>query len=330
MVRDIEPAEFKNNVMALAKLTKYFDLPAVMTTSFEQGPNGPMIPELKEMFKDSAYVARPGQINAWDNDDFVQAIKDTGRKQLIIAGIVTEVCVAFPALSALAEGYEVFVVTDASGTFNELSRNSAIDRMVAAGALRVINDDHVIGGQGFGKHSHRDMEIISIPLAGKLGHGDNIGNNGIIETGEIQVMSAGTGITHSEMNGDNFEDVKFLQIWVIPNKANVEPRYQQVRMDELMQPNEFNQILSPNPNDAGVWIHQNAWFHMGSFDKGVTKTYDLKDPNNGVYVLVLEGKVTINGNTLDTRDGLGIWDTKSFTMDVDEEARVLLMEVPMR
>ncbi len=198
------------------------------------------------------------------------------------------------------------------------------------GALRVINDDHVIGGQGFGKHSHRDMEIISIPLAGKLGHGDNIGNNGIIETGEIQVMSAGTGITHSEMNGDNFEDVKFLQIWVIPNKANVEPRYQQVRMDELMQPNEFNQILSPNPDDAGVWIHQNAWFHMGSFDKGVTKTYDLKDPNNGVYVLVLEGKVTINGNTLDTRDGLGIWDTKSFTMDVDEEARVLLMEVPMR
>ncbi|MGM8886521.1 pirin family protein [Psychrobacter sp. 1U2] len=197
------------------------------------------------------------------------------------------------------------------------------------GALRVINDDFVIGGQGFGKHSHRDMEIISIPLSGKLGHGDNIGNEGIIETGEIQVMSAGTGITHSEMNGDANDPVKFLQIWVIPNKGGVEPRYQQLRMDENMQHNAFKQVLSPNADDAGVWIHQNAWFHMGRFDKGVTETYELKDANNGVYVLVLEGQVTINGNTLDTRDGLGIWDTKSFTMDANEDARVLLMEVPM-
>lgn len=198
------------------------------------------------------------------------------------------------------------------------------------GALRVINDDFVTGGQGFGKHSHRDMEIISIPLSGKLGHGDNIGNHGIIETGEIQVMSAGTGITHSEMNGDDNEAVKFLQIWVVPNKGGVAPRYQQVRMDKDVKHNTFNQVLSPNPDDAGVWIHQNAWFHMGSFDKGVTETYELKDTNNGVYVLVLEGKVTINGNTLDTRDGLGIWDTKSFTMDAAEDARVLLMEVPMQ
>ncbi|MGP5010310.1 pirin family protein [Psychrobacter glacincola] len=197
------------------------------------------------------------------------------------------------------------------------------------GALRVINDDFVIGGQGFGKHSHRDMEIISIPLSGKLGHGDNIGNQGTIETGEIQVMSAGTGITHSEMNGDANEPVKFLQIWVIPDKMGVTPRYQQVRMDEHMQANEFNQVLSPKADDAGVWIHQNAWFHMGNFHKGVTQTYDLKDVNNGVYVLVLEGSVTINGNTLATRDGLGVWDTKSFTMDADEDARVLLMEVPM-
>ncbi|ABE75323.1 MULTISPECIES: pirin family protein [Psychrobacter] len=197
------------------------------------------------------------------------------------------------------------------------------------GALRVINDDFVIGGQGFGKHSHRDMEIISIPLSGKLGHGDNIGNNGIIETGEIQVMSAGTGITHSEMNGDDKEEVKFLQIWVIPNKMNVEPRYQQVRMDDILKPNEFNQVLSPNADDAGVWIHQDAWFSMGDFDKGVTHTYQLKDPNNGVYVFVISGKVVVNGNTLDTRDGLGVWDTKNFTMDVIDDAKVLLMEVPM-
>ncbi|WP_201609368.1 pirin family protein [Psychrobacter immobilis] len=197
------------------------------------------------------------------------------------------------------------------------------------GALRVINDDFVIAGQGFGKHSHRDMEIISIPLSGKLGHGDNIGNNGIIETGEIQVMSAGTGITHSEMNGDDNEAVKFLQIWVIPNKMNVEPRYQQVRMDDILKPNEFNQVLSPNADDAGVWIHQDAWFSMGNFDKGVTQTYELKNPNNGVYIFVISGKVVVNGNTLDTRDGLGVWDTKNFTMDVIDDAKVLLMEVPM-
>ena len=197
------------------------------------------------------------------------------------------------------------------------------------GALRVINDDFVIAGQGFGKHSHRDMEIISIPLSGKLGHGDNIGNNGIIETGEIQVMSAGTGITHSEMNGDDTEAVKFLQIWVIPNKMNVEPRYQQIRMDDILKPNEFNQVLSPNADDAGVWIHQDAWFSMGDFDKGITQTYELKNPNNGVYIFVISGKVVVNGNTLDTRDGLGVWDTKNFAMDVEEDAKVLLMEVPM-
>ena len=197
------------------------------------------------------------------------------------------------------------------------------------GALRVINDDFVIGGQGFGKHSHRDMEIISIPLSGKLGHGDDIGNNGIIETGEIQVMSAGTGITHSEMNGDDKEDVKFLQIWVIPNKMNVAPRYQQVRMGDIMQPNTFNQVLSPNADDAGVWIHQNAWFSMGDFEQGVTQTYTLNDANNGVYVFVIEGSVTINNNVLNTRDGLGVWDTKSMTMHVLENSKVLIMEVPM-
>lgn len=197
------------------------------------------------------------------------------------------------------------------------------------GALRVINDDFVIGGQGFGKHSHRDMEIISIPLSGKLGHGDNIGNEGVIETGEIQVMSAGSGITHSEMNGSIDEAVQFLQIWVIPNKMGVAPRYQQMRMDDLMEPNTFNQVLSPNAEDAGVWIHQHAWFSMGDFEQGVTQTYTLNDPDNGVYVFVIEGSVTINGNILSTRDGLGVWDTNSMTMDVTENAKVLIMEVPM-
>lgn len=134
LVRDIEPDKFKNNVLALADLAKYFKLPTILTTSFENGPNGPLVPELKEIFPDAPYIARPGQINAWDNDDFVKAVKATGKKQLLIAGVVTEVCVAFPALSALAEGFEVFVVTDASGTFNEVTRHSAWDRMSAGGA----------------------------------------------------------------------------------------------------------------------------------------------------------------------------------------------------
>ena len=134
LVRDIDPDRFKNNVLALGDLAKYFNLPTILTTSFENGPNGPLVPELKAKFPDAPFIPRPGQINAWDNDDFVNAVKATGRKQLIIAGVVTEVCVAFPALSALNEGFEVFVVTDASGTFNELTRQSAWSRMEAAGA----------------------------------------------------------------------------------------------------------------------------------------------------------------------------------------------------
>jgi len=134
LVRDIDPDRFKNNVLALADLAKYFQLPTILTTSFETGPNGPLVPELKELFPDAPYIARPGNINAWDNDDFVRAVKATGKKQLLLAGVVTEVCVAFPALSALEEGFEVFVVTDASGTFNELTRLAAWDRMSQAGA----------------------------------------------------------------------------------------------------------------------------------------------------------------------------------------------------
>jgi nicotinamidase-related amidase len=134
LVRDIQPDTFKNNVLALADLAKYFDLPTILTTSFEDGPNGPLVPELKDMFPEAPYIARPGQINAWDNEDFVSAVKATGKKQLLVAGVVTEVCVAFPTLSALAEDFEVFVVTDASGTFNAMTRDSAWERMSAAGA----------------------------------------------------------------------------------------------------------------------------------------------------------------------------------------------------
>ena len=197
------------------------------------------------------------------------------------------------------------------------------------GALRVINDDQVLGGQGFGVHPHHDMEIISIPLSGKLSHGDSIGNKGVIETGEIQVMSAGTGITHSEMNGDAHEPVKLLQIWVIPNKMNVRPRYQQMSLADIIQPNQFNQVLSPNPDDAGVWIHQNAWFNLGEFDQGQMPTYRLNNTNHGVYAFVISGQVVINGQTLDARDGLGVWNTEEFTVNIVDKAYVLLMEVPL-
>jgi nicotinamidase-related amidase len=134
LVRDSNPDAFKNNVLALANLARYFELPTILTTSFENGPNGPLVPELKEIFPDAPYIARPGQINAWDNEEFLAAVRATGKKQLIIAGVVTEVCVAFPALSALEEEFEVFVVTDASGTFNEVTRDSAWHRMSSAGA----------------------------------------------------------------------------------------------------------------------------------------------------------------------------------------------------
>jgi nicotinamidase-related amidase len=134
LVRDIDPDKFRNDVLALADAAKYFNLPTILTTSFENGPNGPLLPELKAMFPDAPYIARPGQINAWDNADFVQAVKATGKKQLIIAGVVTEVCVAFPALSALAEDFQVFVISDASGTFNALTRDAAWERMSQAGA----------------------------------------------------------------------------------------------------------------------------------------------------------------------------------------------------
>jgi nicotinamidase-related amidase len=149
LVQDFSPAEFKNSVLSFADIAKYYKLPTILTTSFEDGPNGPIVPELKEMFPDAQHIARPGQINAWDNEDFVQAIKDTGRKQLIIAGVVTDVCVAFPTLSALEAGYEVFVVTDASGTFNEAVRHAAWARMAAAGA-------QLVGWFSVASELHRD------------------------------------------------------------------------------------------------------------------------------------------------------------------------------
>lgn len=198
------------------------------------------------------------------------------------------------------------------------------------GALRVLNDDTVAAGMGFGTHPHDNMEIISIPLSGDLKHRDSMGNEAIIKQGDIQVMSAGTGISHSEMNANRDKEVKFLQIWVFPNQKNVQPRYDQVTMDESKMKNNFLQVLSPDKNDESVWIHQNAWFSMGLIEKGNTINYTLKDKNNGVYAFVIEGAVSINDEVLEKRDGLGITETDTFTVTATDNAKVLLMEVPMK
>ena len=197
------------------------------------------------------------------------------------------------------------------------------------GVLRVLNDDTVAGGKGFGTHPHDNMEIISIPLEGDLEHKDSMGNVAVIKNGEIQVMSAGTGIQHSEYNKNKEEAVKFLQIWVFPNKKNVTPRYDQIPLHLEDRKNKLQQILSPNAEDAGVWIHQNAWFHLGEFDAGKTMEYALKAVSNGVYVFVLSGDVTVNGQALNSRDGLGIWDIDKFSIEANAHAELLLMEVPM-
>lgn len=197
------------------------------------------------------------------------------------------------------------------------------------GALRVLNDDTVDAGMGFGTHPHENMEIISIPLEGDLEHKDSMGNLSVIKYGDIQVLSAGTGISHSEYNRNKDRQVKFLQIWVFPNKKNVTPRYDQITLNLADRHNQFQQILSPDPNDAGVWIHQNAWFHLSKFDKGFNSDYTVKAAGNGVYAFVLSGEVTINGEPLKTRDGYGIWDIDHFSVHADTEAEFLLMEVPM-
>ncbi|MCI4648940.1 pirin family protein [Phaeodactylibacter sp.] len=197
------------------------------------------------------------------------------------------------------------------------------------GVLRVLNDDVVSEGRGFGTHPHDNMEIISIPLEGDLEHKDSMGNTTVIRQGDVQVMSAGTGIYHSEYNKNADQPVKFLQIWVFPNKKDVTPRYDQITLDPDKLHNQLSQVLSPNPEDDGVWVHQNAWFHMGTLEAGFETTYKLKDTANGVYAFVIKGDVTLNGQALHQRDGLGVWEVDELTLTADSDARVLLMEVPM-
>ncbi len=197
------------------------------------------------------------------------------------------------------------------------------------GVLRVLNDDEVAPGMGFGTHPHQNMEIVSIPLEGDLEHKDSMGNVAVIRAGDIQAMSAGTGVSHSEYNKNRDTPVKFLQIWIVPNKANVTPRYDQITLDPDNLKNRFTQIISPHPEDEGIWIHQNAWFHLGVFDAGETQAYSFRKTGNGLYVFVLEGSCQVAGEFLEKRDGLGIWETDSVDFKMEKAGRLLLMEVPM-
>ena len=198
------------------------------------------------------------------------------------------------------------------------------------GMLRVLNDDTVAAGMGFGTHPHDNMEIITIPLEGDLAHKDSMGNAETIKCGDIQVMSAGTGIQHSEFNPNQDKQTKLLQIWVFPKVRNVEPRYQQITLNPEDRKNKLQQILSPNPEDEGVWIHQDAWFHLGTFDKEFTATYQLKKEGNGLYIFVLKGNIIVDGQELETRDGFGIWDFNSLEIEATSDAEILLMEIPMQ
>lgn len=198
------------------------------------------------------------------------------------------------------------------------------------GVLRVLNDDTVAPGMGFGTHPHKNMEIISIPLEGDLEHKDSMGNIATIKSGDIQVMSAGTGITHSEYNKNKDREVLFLQIWIIPNKMDVSPRYDQITLKKENRMNQFEQVLSPNPEDAGVWIHQDAWIHMANLDENKEVQYQLKNSSkNGVYLFIIKGTVLVNNHALSDRDGLEILKVNTIDIKAESNSELLLLEIPM-
>ncbi|MEC7658881.1 MAG: pirin family protein [Bacteroidota bacterium] len=197
------------------------------------------------------------------------------------------------------------------------------------GALRVLNDDIIQGGMGFGTHPHDNMEIVTIPLKGDLEHKDSMGNSAVIREGDIQVMSAGTGVQHSEYNNSPDKEINLFQLWLFPNKQNVKPRYDQLPIRSLHQKNEFFQILSPSANDQGVWIHQDAWMHILDADQDQSFDYVLQSPENGVYLIVIEGEVEVDNQTLFRRDAIGIWETYKLTIKTNPDAELLLVQVPM-
>ncbi len=200
------------------------------------------------------------------------------------------------------------------------------------GMLRVLNDDTIDAGMGFGTHPHENMEIITIPLEGGLKHRDSMGNEGVIRFGEVQVMSAGTGVEHSEMNASQTDQAKTLQLWVFPEKQNVKPRYDQKSFDIERQINTFVTVVTPEDKNDGeaLWVHQQTFFNLGIFENGKTVDYKVNIPGNGVYLFLLEGVIEVDGQTLHPRDAIGITDFDQFGIDVKSKSKILLVEVPMQ
>ena len=198
------------------------------------------------------------------------------------------------------------------------------------GLLRVLNDDIVLGGMGFGKHPHDNMEIVSIPLSGSIEHKDSTGRHEIIRTGDVQIMSAGSGIAHSEFNASKSEPVNFLQIWVFPKEKNIEPRYEQKYFPREERINKIQTVVSPKKEDGGVWINQDAWFSLSFLEKGNQVQYTNKLKGNGVYAFVLSGEISVNGQEVKTRDGLGISNSDSLNISASNDAEFLLIEVPLK
>jgi redox-sensitive bicupin YhaK (pirin superfamily) len=196
------------------------------------------------------------------------------------------------------------------------------------GALRVLNDDTVNAGMGFGKHPHDNMEIVSIPLSGDLHHQDSTGRDEIIRQHDVQIMSAGSGIAHSEYNANRDKPVKFLQIWVMPKEQNIEPRYEQKSFKPENRVNQLLNVVAPD-NEEAVWINQDAWFSLGNFTKDFGTTYQLKKSGNGVYIFVLEGSLEVAGQTINTRDGLGISELETIDIKASTDAQIVLIEIPM-
>lgn len=199
------------------------------------------------------------------------------------------------------------------------------------GKLRVLNDDIVQPKMGFGTHPHQNMEIISIPLSGALTHKDSMDNKRAITTGEVQVMSAGTGLQHSEFNDSKTDEVKFLQLWIQPKEHNVTPRYEQKQFDQTKRENKFQTVVAPKNNsiDDALWIHQQAYISIGNFTTSQTIDFQLNNASHGIYIFLLEGKIEVGTETLSTKDAIGIWDTENVEINVKEDSKVLVVEVPM-
>lgn len=228
---------------------------------------------------------------------------------------------------AASRGYADHLWMQAKYTFSFANYHNP--HRMGFGVLRVLNDDVISPGKGFEAHPHENMEIVTIPLEGALQHSDNLGNSSIIGDSDIQVLSAGSGIMHRESNASKKEFVKLLQIWIYPNKRNVRPRYQQMKLQEEEMKNKMLQVLSPDSSDNALTIYQDTWFYLGSFTRELTFGYQLKKTGNGIYIFIIIGSATVNGEVLEKRDGYGIWDIERLWITVSPNTEILLMEVPM-